>query len=148
MKETPRQTSPDLSCYKECDEPRNPLLDNPEISSLRDRILTTEFQTDVEYQQALLTLVHICDLEYQDKNAGHSDDTVILIGLVLADIHEQTSHYDYCLGELDLISRDYGALNDKTYSQWEEILWRMYDLPKDTKLSVKQCPVSAKILTQ
>ena len=143
MAETPRHLSREVTD----DDPRNPLLDNPEISFLRDLILATEFHSDNEYHQALLTLVHVCDLAYQDADAQHANDTIVAVAFMLADIHKESGRYGYCLGELDFIFRDYSHHGDANRAKMRRIFEDIFE-EVDTIPDIVFCPVSAKILTQ
>jgi hypothetical protein len=122
------------------------LLENPEIFSLYNHCLSTEFEDDIAYQQGLLTLVHACDLANMDENAGHSQQTIINVGLTLADIHQQTGHYEYCFGELDFLFTECLEPGDPTRAKINDILVRIIKTIQSELPEIIPCPVSAKIL--
>jgi hypothetical protein len=124
----------------------NNLLENPDISNFYDLCLSAEFTDDTAYLQALLTLVHACDLAYGDENAGHSPQTIIDVGLALANIHDQTGHYEYCLGELDFLFTECSVLGDETRVKINGIFVSINSKMIRRQTQTVPCPVSAKIL--
>jgi hypothetical protein len=127
---------------------RNSLLENPDISHVYDFCLSAEFTEDTAYLQALMTLVHACDFANINEAAQHSPEMIINVGLMLADIHDQTGHYGYCLGELDFLFTECSMFGDETRVKINDIFVSINSKMIRRRTETVPCPVSAKILTQ
>lgn len=79
------------------------ILHTPEVIQLHNLCITTEFTDDTAYNQGLLALLHACDMATSDQK---NDTELRGIAFCLADVHFQTEHYGYCLGELKFIEQN------------------------------------------
>lgn len=119
------------------------ILHTPEVIQLHNLCIVTPYENEISYQQRLLALLHACDIATQN----HLDDTALRgIAYCLADVHYQTKHYEYCLGELKFIQQNLVRIGSELgLTEVNEAIEHIYIL-MDPNASLDSSPVRTDIL--
>lgn len=123
-----------------------PFEEHPDIRYYRELCLTTEFPDEVAYMQGLLTIVHATDLAHQDENAQHTPETITQLSLALADIHYQTGHYGYCLGEVYHLITSYTTEDTEARHQADSLMDKVTVATMAHLPPIEFCPVSSQTI--
>ncbi len=81
-------------------------LTHPDIRAYHDACIGSNFDSEIAYEQGVLTVLHRFDeARMMPKDEHDLAVTFAGIALCLADIHYQTGHYNYCTDELTFLRR-------------------------------------------
>lgn len=81
------------------------IYDDTEITALREACLTSDHDSDIAYDQAVLPIIHAYDMANIERTCDWQAHELRGLAFCLADIHYQTGHYSYCLDELKFIEQ-------------------------------------------
>jgi hypothetical protein len=79
---------------------------SPDVKRWHETVISTKFPTEVAYQQALVPLLWACNSHYLDEHTQDRQAALRGTAFCLTDVHYQSGHYEYCLGELKFIEQN------------------------------------------